>query len=197
MARFSQKEDIYDFIEKEYKRNGVSPSLSEIALHLGLTAKSNIHKQIQLLVAEGRLLNLGGRYVPAALHKAERTDISLVPLLGTVAAGTPILAVENLEGYVPYLPQFGDGNDLFALRIKGDSMIEAGILSGDIVIVRKAPVAENGEIVVALIDDEATVKTLYREHGHIRLQPENREMSPIIVDEAVILGRVVSSMRYY
>lgn len=197
MARLNQKKRIYYFIEEEYRKNEVSPSLSEIAVYLGLSAKSNIHKQIQQLVAEGKLLNIGGRYVPVSLHQMKRSDVSMVPLLGTVAAGSPILAIENLEGYVAYLPQFGDGSELFALRIKGDSMIEAGIFDGDIVVVKKTPVADNGEIVVALIEDEATVKTYYREHGHIRLQPENSEMSPIIVDEAIILGRVVSSMRYY
>jgi repressor LexA len=197
MVRINQEERIYNFIDEEYRKNEVSPSLSEIAAQLGLSAKSNIYKQIQQLVGEGLLLNLGGRYVPSRLHERERTDVAMVPLLGTVAAGSPILAVENLEGYVAYLPQFGDSAELFALRIKSDSMIEAGIFNGDIVVVKKTPIAENGKIVVALIDDEATVKTFYWEHGHFRLQPENSEMSPIIVDEAIILGRVVSSMRYY
>lgn len=197
MARLNQKDRIFSFIEEEYRCSGVSPSLSEIAAHLGLSAKSNIHKQIQQLVTEGRLVNLGGRYVPARLHERERADVAIVPLLGTVAAGSPILAIENLEGHVAYLPRFGDGKDLFALRVSGESMIEAGINDGDIVVVEKTPVAENSDIVVALIEDEATVKTFYREHGHIRLQPQNHTMAPIIVDEAVILGRVVSSMRYY
>lgn len=197
MARPSQKERIFAFIESEYRQRGVSPSLSEVAKHIGLSAKSNIFKQVQLLVAEGRLVNLGGRYVPARLHERERADVAIVPLLGTVAAGQPILAVENLEGYVAYLPRSGDGRELFALRISGESMIEAGINHGDIVVVEQTPAAENGQIVVAMIDGEATVKTFYKEHGHIRLQPENHTMEPIIVDEAVILGRVVSSMRYY
>lgn len=197
MARRSQKDNIYSYIEAQYRRNGVSPSLHEIASYLGLSAKSNVYKQIQQLVAEGKLFNQGGRYIPTALHDAERAKIAMVPLLGTVAAGQPILAIENLEGYVAYLPETGDGKELFALKVKGNSMIDAGIFDGDIVIVRQTPVAENGEIVVAMIDGEATVKTLYREHGHIRLQPQNKSMAPIIVDDVVILGRVVSSMRYY
>jgi repressor LexA len=197
MPKPSQKEWIYTFIENEYRSSGFSPSISDIATHLGLNAKSNIHRQIQQLVSDGRLINLGGRYVPTRLHEQERAEVAMVPLLGTVAAGSPILAVENLEGYVAYLPRYGDGRELFALRIKGDSMIEVGIFDGDIVIAEKTPVASNGEIVVALIDDEATVKTFYRENGHIRLQPENHELSPIIVKDAVILGRIVSSMRYY
>ena len=122
-----------------------------------------------------------------------------VPILGKVTAGAPILAVENYEGYVHYpkgirpLP----GGELFALKVRGTSMIEAGILDGDIVIVEKTPMAENGDIVVALIDDEATVKTFYKENGHFRLQPENKTMLPIIVTNLMILGKVVSSVRYY
>ena len=197
MTRPDKRGQIYAYIEAEYKKNGFSPSINDIAEHLGLSAKSNIHRQLQQLVAEGRLSNLGGRYVPTVLLDRRAEDVEMVPLLGTVAAGSPILAVENLEGYVAYLPRFGDSRDLFALRVKGDSMIEAGIFSGDIVIVEKTPDVVNGDIVVALIDDEATVKTFYREGGHIRLQPENRELSPIIVREVAILGRVLASMRYH
>lgn len=197
MTKPDKREQIYDFIEREYKKNGFSPSINEIAAHLGLTAKSNIHRQLQQLVTEGRLINLGGRYVPAHLHQSDAADVVLVPLLGTVAAGSPILAIESLEGHIAYLPRFGDPRDLFALRIKGESMIEAGIFNGDIVIVEKTPEARNGDIVVALIEDEATVKTFYREHDHIRLQPENHTMEPIIVREAIILGRVLASIRYY
>lgn len=197
MAKPDKRDDIYAFIENYYKKNGFSPSINEIAAHLGLSAKSNIHRQLQQLVAEGRLLNLGGRYVPSLLHEREAPEVTLVPLLGTVAAGMPILAVENLEGYVGYLPRYGDARELFALRIKGDSMRDAGIYNGDIVVVEKTPVVENGEIAVALLEDEATVKTFYREDGHIRLQPENSSFEPIIVEDVVILGRVLASMRYY
>lgn len=197
MTRPNHRERIYEFIEKEYRKNGFSPSISEIAANLSLNAKSNIHRQLQQLVAEGRLQNLGGRYVPTILHDNGAADIALVPLLGHVAAGVPITAVENLEGYVAYLPRFGEGGELFALKIKGDSMIKAGIFDGDVVIVKKNPTVQNGEIAVALIDDEATVKTFYREDGHIRLQPENPSYEPIIVENAVILGRVLASMRYY
>lgn len=197
MSRPARYEQIYSYIENEYKKNGYPPSISEIAGHLGLAAKSNIHRQLQQLVAEGRLINLGGRYVPARLSEQGRADVALVPLLGSVAAGSPILAIENLEGYVAYLPRFGDSHELFALRVKGDSMIEAGIFDGDIVIVEKTPEVENGQIAVALIDEEATVKTFYREGGHIRLQPQNKKLLPIILKDAVILGRVIVSMRYH
>lgn len=197
MTRPNQRERIYSYIEEQYRKNGFSPSINDIAEHLGLSAKSNIHRQLQQLVGDGRLVNLGGRYVPTRLHERESADVAAVPLLGTVAAGSPILALENLEGYVDYLPRFGDSRDLFALHVRGNSMIGAGINDGDIVIVEKTPAVQNGEIAVALIDDEATVKTFYRENGHIRLQPENPELAPIIVDEVVILGRVIASMRYH
>lgn len=197
MARPNQQEKILDYIQSIYTENGYTPSLSEIAAYLHLKSRSNIHKQLQRLCAEHKLVHSNGRYIPSTPYNDEKTDVAMVPLLGTVAAGTPITAIEDLKGYIPFLPRFGDGNDLFALSIKGDSMIDIGINDGDIVVVKKTPVAANGEIVVALIDDEATVKRLFRENGHIRLQPENRIMDPIIVDELIILGRVVSCMRYY
>ena len=120
-----------------------------------------------------------------------------VPLLGKVTAGIPILAVEQVEEYVPYSGGGYHAGDLFALRVSGTSMINAGILDKDIVIVKKTPVAENGDIVVALIGDEATVKRIYREKDHIRLQPENDAFEPIIVKEVVVLGKVVSLLRNF
>ncbi len=197
MTRPNQKERIYAFIEQEYKKNGYSPSIGEIAAFLGLQAKSNIHRQLQQLVNDDRLSNLGGRYVPTGLQEKDKAKVALVPLLGRVAAGIPITAVENLDGYVAYLPRFGDSDELFALTIKGDSMINAGIFDGDVVVVAKTPVVQNGDIAVALIGEEANVKTFYRENGHFRLQPENSGYEPIIVNEVMILGRVLASMRYY
>ena len=120
-----------------------------------------------------------------------------VPIMGRVTAGMPILAVEDIEGYVPVSEDVRRGRELFALRIEGESMINAGILDGDIVIVCKTETADNGEIVVALIDDEATVKRFYKENGHYRLQPENPDFEPIIVPECSILGKVVEVIRYY
>ena len=199
MARPSQRNKIYAYVCDFYSANGYSPSMSDIAAHLGLSSRSNIYAQLQQLVGEGLLVNLGGRYEPPdkTASRYEAASARMVPLLGTVAAGSPILAVENLEGYVGYLPRYGDGGELFALRLKGESMVEAGILDGDIVVVKKTPVASNGDIVVALVGDEATVKVFYRENGHIRLQPRNRKMEPIIVPDAVILGTVAASMRYF
>lgn len=127
----------------------------------------------------------------------DKCDVVEVPILGNIAAGVPISVVENLDGFVEYLPRNGHRNDLFALHVRGLSMIDAGIYDGDIVIVEQTPYADNGQIVAAMVDDEATVKRFYKEKGHYRLQPENPDMAPIIVPEVEILGRVVSSMRYY
>jgi len=161
--RPSQKDKIYDYLCRFYQKNGYPPSMGKIAAALGLSARSNINRQ-----------------------------------LGTIAAGVPITAIENLDGYIGFIPRSGHHDkDLFALRVKGDSMINAGIFSGDIVIVEQTPVADNGQIVAAMVDGEATVKRFYKEKGHFRLQPENPSMEPIIVPEVEILGRVVSSMRYY
>ena len=120
-----------------------------------------------------------------------------VPIMGRVAAGMPILAVEDIEGYVPVPESIRRGRELFALRVKGESMINAGILDGDVVVVNRTPVAENGDIVVALVDDSATVKRFYKEKGHFRLQPENDDFEPIIVDEVVLLGTVITLIRNY
>ena len=142
-------------------------------------------------------------YENALLHsvKAEQKEygrVIEVPVLGDIAAGVPITVVENLDGFIEYLPHNGrQSDDLFALRVRGLSMINAGIYDGDIVIVEQTRFADNGQIVAAMIDEEATVKRFYKEKGHYRLQPENSDMEPIIVPEVEILGRVVSSMRYY
>ena len=123
--------------------------------------------------------------------------VTQVPLVGTVTAGTPILAIEQIESYIPYAGAVSSDKPLFALHVKGESMINIGIFDGDIVIVEKTPVAENGEVVVALVEDSATVKTFYKEKGHFRLQPENDTMEPIIVDEVAILGKVKALVRYF
>lgn len=194
--RPSQREKIYEYLIEFYKQNGYPPSMAQIAASIGLKSRSNINAQLTQLTDDGRLSNINGKYYP--VEAAEQTRIIMVPILGNIAAGVPITAIENLDGYVGYLPQKSNqGADLFALRVKGTSMIDAGIYDGDIVIVEQTPVADNGQIVAAMIDGEATVKRFYKEKGHYRLQPENPTMEPIIVPEVEILGRVVSSMRYY
>ena len=170
--------------------------MAEIASALGLTSRSNINRQLEQLNVEGKLAHMGGKYYPVEV--AEQARVVMVPILGNIAAGVPITAVEDLDGYVGYLPQgYRRGDKLFALRVRGESMIEAGIYDGDIVVVEQTPVADNGQIVAAMIDGEATVKRFYKEKGHYRLQPENPTMEPIIVSEVEIIGRVISSMRYY
>ncbi len=206
MTTLDHKEQlIFDYIKENIKKNGYSPSIRDIRTALGIKSTSTVHTYLERLEKKGYIQKENGKsrtlrvegllpedYVP------ERNS-GMVPLIGRVTAGQPILAVENYEGYIRYpegmyrTPE----NDLFALRVTGTSMIEAGILDGDIVIIERTSTAENGDIVVALIDDEATVKTFYKEDGHFRLQPENRTMLPIIVNSLMILGKVVSSIRFY
>ena len=126
-----------------------------------------------------------------------RHEMTSIPIIGTVAAGQPILAEENIEGYFPLPVEMAPNSESFVLKVKGDSMINAGIFSGDQLFVEKTNVARNGDTVVALVDDSATVKTFYKENGHIRLQPENDDMDPIIVDDCLILGKVYGVFRLY
>lgn len=193
--RPSRRDKIYAYLKAFYKANGYPPSMAQIAAKLGLTSRSNINHQLMLLTEEGRVTHIGGKYYPAGTAEL---SVAKVPILGYIAAGPPIDAIENLDGYVGYLPQTNRQEaDLFALRIRGNSMIDAGIYDGDIVIVEHTSYAENGQIVAAMVDGEATVKRFFKEKGHYRLQPENPTMEPILVDHVDILGRVVSSMRYY
>lgn len=197
---------IFDYIKENIRRNGYSPSIRDICTALSIKSTSTVHTCLDRLEKKGYIQKENGKSrtlriegVSADDSRDPKSNHSSVPILGRVTAGQPILAVENYEGYVQYpkgihpMPV----GDLFALRVTGTSMIEAGILDGDIVIVEKTPTAENGDIVVALIDDEATVKTFYKEDGHFRLQPENKTMLPIIVTSLMILGKVVTSIRFY
>jgi len=196
---------IFDYIKENIKKNGYSPSIRDIRTALDIKSTSTVHTYLERLERKGYIQKENGKsrtlriegIQPEEFEPAEAKG--RIPLLGRVTAGQPILAVENYEGYI----QYPDGisrkpdNDLFALRVSGTSMIEAGIMDGDIVIIERTSTAENGDIVVALIEDEATVKTFYKEDGHFRLQPENKTMLPIIVNSLMILGKVVSSIRFY
>ena len=203
MTTLSDKEQmILDYIKENISRNGYSPSIRDIRRDLGIKSTSTVHTYLEKLERKGYIQKENGKSrtlrVDSLVSGSNPTPHVLVPILGRVTAGLPILAEENREGYVTY--PFGGkllGRQLFALRVTGTSMIDAGILDGDIVIVEKTPAAENGEIVVALIEDEATVKTFYRERGHYRLQPQNKTMDPIIVDSLMILGRVIGVVRSY
>ena len=174
--------------------DGLPPSVREICAALDIKSTSTAHKYLGELQEHGLIEK--SSHLNRAITLPDDRSIR-VPLVGTVTAGQPILAVEEIEGYIPFRSRSLHSKDLFALRVRGESMIDAGILDGDIVIIRRTPVAENGDIVVALIEDEATVKRFYKEKGHFRLQPENDEMEPIIVDSVSILGRVISLMREY
>ena len=184
---------ILDYIRDRIDE-GLPPSVREICAALDIKSTSTAHKYLGELRERG-LIEKGDRLNRAITLPDDRSI--RVPLVGTVTAGQPILAVEEIEGYIPYRSRSLHSRDLFALHVRGESMINAGILDGDIVVVRRTPTAENGDIVVALVEDEATVKRFYKEKGHFRLQPENDEMEPIIVDSVSILGRVISLIREY
>ncbi len=197
--RTDRERDILEYIADTILQKGYSPSVRDIKSALAIKSTSTVHTYLQRLSEKGllykedgksRTLRLGASYVSPAIGMR-------IPILGRVTAGQPILATENCEGYITFPGNGHRGGDMFALRVSGTSMIEAGIMDGDLVVVEKERSAENGDIVVALIDDEATVKTFYKEDGHFRLQPENATMEPIIVDRVEILGRVISSLRYY
>lgn len=184
---------ILDYIRDRID-DGLPPSVREICAALEIKSTSTAHKYLNELQERGLIEK--GSHLNRAITLPDDRSIR-VPLLGTVTAGQPILAVEEVEGYIPFRSRSLRSKDLFALRVKGESMIQAGILDGDIVIIRRTPTAENGDIVVALVEDEATVKRFYKEKGHYRLQPENDSMEPIIVDSVSVLGRVISLVREY
>jgi len=187
---------IYEFLLERSQTNGVPPSVREIGKAVGLSSTSSVQANLDALENAGYIERdpMLKRSI-RILGQAE--NVTSVPLLGTVAAGQPILAIEQAEGYLPYSGHVSKDKPLFALKVKGESMLWAGILDGDIVFAERTPVASNGEIVVALVGDEATVKTFYKENGHFRLQPENDAFEPIIVKEVTILGKVVAVLRYY
>ena len=191
---------ILAYIEKATLQKGYPPSVREICEATGLKSTSTVHGHLIRLEKKGLLYRDSMKpraiSVPAD-HQAYRADMIQVPVVGRVTAGVPILATENIEDYIA-LPQsmIGSG-DHFILSVRGESMIGAGILDGDYVVVRKQSEAYNGDIVIAMIEDEATVKRYYKENGVFRLQPENPTMEPIIVPELTILGKVVSLYRFY
>jgi repressor LexA len=194
-----RQQQILEFIVMESETCGYPPSVREIGRAVGLKSTSTVHGHLTQLERKGYIRRDPSKpraieVLPAA-GVLPRTASVTVPLIGRVTAGMPVLAVENIEDYFPLPKEFGEQGSLFMLRVTGDSMIEAGILDGDYVIVRQQETAENGEIVVALIEDEATVKRFFIEKNKIRLQPENRFMDPIIVEDAAILGKVIGVIR--
>ena len=197
MKEFTEKhKQVLDYITRSVDA-GVPPSVREVCDAMGFRSTSTGHKYIKELEQMGYIAVDAGRNRNIRLLRPDTDRVVQVPLIGTVAAGLPILADQNFECCVPFVAGRHDPRALFALRVKGASMVEAAILDGDIIVARQTPVAENGEIVVALVGEEATVKTFYKEEGHFRLQPENHTMAPIIVDRADILGKVIAVLRNY
>lgn len=184
---------VYDYLCSTMAERAVPPSVREICAATGLRSTSTVHSHLKSLEALGYITRDVG--LNRSIHIVGASAAKQVPILGKVTAGLPILAVEDIEGYIPYPDK--SGKELFALHVDGLSMINAGILDGDYVIAEKTPVAENGEIVVGMIGDEATVKRFYKEKGTFRLQPENPDFEPIISDEITILGKVIAVIRYY
>jgi repressor LexA len=188
-----RRSKIYEYIV-ERAGSGYSPSVREICQDLGIASTSTVHGDLHHLLDKGVIEMDSGRNRTIRLVGGGSVQ---VPVMGTVTAGVPILAVENIEQYISVNLTGAKGRDLFALRVKGDSMINAAILDQDIVVVEKTPVADNGQIVVAMIDNEATVKRYYKEDGYERLQPENDAYEPIISRNIAILGKVTSVIRVY
>lgn len=195
---------ILKFIEKQIKDKGYPPSVREIGKAVGLSSTATVHSYLAKLSQKGyikkedqkgRTLKLlkGGleeNQIPTPKPLYNGKELVDVPVIGKITAGAPILAVENVTDTFPIPIDFVGNSESFMLTVRGESMIEAGILDGDYILVKRQSTARNGEIVVALIEDEATVKTFYKENGHIRLQPENSSMDPIIVPDCKILGKV-------
>ncbi len=191
---------VYDYIVDSIRKNGFSPSVRDIRTTLGFKSTSTVHTYLGRLADKGYISKEDGKSRTLRTVDDSVDDSVCLPVIGKIAAGQPILAAEvydeNDTIRVSTRGKYSK-DELFALRVEGESMIEAGILDGDIIIVRRTPQADNGDIVVAMVDDSATVKRFFREDGHFRLQPENSTMQPIIVDEVAVLGRVIASVRYY
>lgn len=196
----SKQREILEYIKQEILQRGFPPAVREICEAVGLKSTSSVHAHLETLERSGYIRRDPSKPRTIEILDDEfnllRREVVNVPLVGTVAAGQPILAQEHIENYIPIPAEYMPAEQSFMLRVKGESMIGAGILDGDCVLVKQTASASNGDIVVALVDDSATVKTFYREKDHIRLQPENDAMDPIIVhDEASILGKVFGVFR--
>lgn len=195
----NKQKEILDYIKVCILDKGYPPAVREICEAVHLKSTSSVHSHLETLEKNGYIRRDPTK--PRAIEicdesfQAVRTEMVSLPVVGRVAAGQPILAEENIESYFPIPAEFVPSGESFALKVKGDSMINAGIYSGDQIFVNCCNTASNGDIVVALVDDSATVKRFYKEEGHIRLQPENDTMAPIIVDDCQILGKVFGIFR--
>ena len=196
----SKQREILEYIKSQILERGFPPAVREICEAVNLKSTSSVHSHLETLERNGYIHRDPTK--PRAIEILDddfnltRREVVNVPIIGQVAAGQPLLAVENIENYFPIPTEFMPNAETFMLKVKGDSMINAGIFNGDKILVQKQSDAQNGDIVVALVDDSATVKTFYKEDGHFRLQPENDTMDPIIVNECSILGKVFGIMRF-
>ena len=195
----AKQQEILEYIKESILKKGYPPAVREICEAVHLSSTSSVHSHLETLEKNGYI-----RRDPTKPRTIEicddsfqmmRREMTSIPVIGRVAAGQPILATENIEGYFPLPVEYVPNSDTFILKVKGESMINAGIFDGDIIFVEKTNNVRNGDTVVALIDDSATVKTFYKEAGHIRLQPENDSMEPIIVENCEIIGKVFGVFR--
>ena len=201
-GKLSEKQrEILEYIKKEILNKGYPPAVREICEAVGLKSTSSVHAHLETLEKNGYIRKDPTK--PRAIEVIDdtfnltRREMVNVPVIGRVAAGEPLLAVENVENYFPIPVEMMPNAEAFMLNVKGESMINAGILDGDQILVQKQSDAQNGAIVVALVEDSATVKTFYKEDGYYRLQPENDTMDPIIVENCEILGKVFGVFRFF
>jgi len=197
----SKQQQILDYIKDEILKRGYPPTVREICETVNLKSTSSVHSHLETLEKNGYIRRDPTK--PRAIEICDdsfqtvRTETVSLPVIGQVAAGVPILAEQNIEDYFPVPADMAPRGESFILKVKGDSMINVGIFSGDRIFVESCNTASNGDLVVAMVDDSATVKTFYKEKGHIRLQPENDNMDPIIVDDCKIVGKVFGVYRFY
>lgn len=197
----AKQEEILKYIKEQILKKGYPPAVREICEAVNLKSTSSVHAHLETLEKNGYIRKDPTK--PRAIEILDdtfnltRREMVNVPIIGNVAAGMPILATENIENYFPIPAEFMPNQEVFMLHVKGDSMINAGIFDGDNILVRQQSTASNGDMVVALVDDSATVKTFYKENGYYRLQPENDHMDPIIVDDVSILGIVFGVFRFF
>lgn len=197
----TKQKEILEYLKSQIINKGYPPAVREICEAVNLKSTSSVHSHLETLEKNGYIRRDPSK--PRAIEIIDdefnltRRELVNVPIVGTITAGEPILAVENIEGYFPMPSEYMPNEETFMLKVKGESMINAGIFDGDKILVLKQPTASNGEIVVALIEDSVTVKTFYKEKGYYRLQPENDTMDPIIVPEVNILGKVIGLFRIF
>ncbi len=202
MVELTQKEkEVYEYISECLDLNGYAPSVRDICSAVGIKSTSSVHEYLRRLETKGYIRKSSGKSRALSIENEKRGEfgkMERVPILGRVTAGQPILAVENYDGYVDFPAAMARGkSNLFALRVMGESMIEAGIMDGDIVVVESKRYADDGEIVVAMIEDEATVKRFFHESDRVCLQPANHTMEPIYTRDVTILGKVIANFRFY